>query len=198
MKTTLSLSLFLALTFLLASFTTTTTPNTKEYLVNTTESKIFWVGSKMLGSSHNGYVLIKEGKLQVKDNKLTGGSFVIDINTITAIDMNEKNNRKLEGHLKNDDFFGITAFPVAEFTITEVEEVANIENANHNITGILTMRGVSKKITFPANVTISEDGVEATTPKFSINRMLWGVEYSGMKDNMIKNDVKLNINLTTK
>lgn len=197
MKNIITASLLL-LAFILSSFALSTeSQSTKEYHVNTAESKIKWIGRKVMGS-HDGHILIKEGKLQVENDQLIGGTFIIDMHSIKVTDMDEDSNKKLEGHLKHEDFFETNNFPSSTFTITKVETVSGVENANHMITGNLKMRGISKEVSFPANIQITDNGVKASTPAFSINRMLWGVAYSGMKDNLIKNDIELQIELSTK
>ena len=53
-----------------------------------------------------------------------------------------------------------------------------VENPTHNITGNLTLRGITRSITFPAYVEIPEDGsgllIEA---RFNLNRTEFGISY---------------------
>ena len=55
------------------------------------------------------------------------------------------------------------------------------------------MRGVEKEITFDATFDNTEPyGLKA---EFKINRKLWGIEYAGKADNLIKDDVAILANL---
>ena len=173
---------------------------------NVTEGTIMWTGEKPLKYSHNGTVQVSEGKLMVADGNIVGGAFTIDMNTIDNKDLEEKPEKKadLENHLMSGDFFEVESYPTSTFEITKVEPVAEEGgDATHMITGNLTMRGIPKSITFPANVIINGDMITAVTPKFSINRTNWGVNYNASildvaKDALISDDIALVIDLKAK
>ncbi|MEL6140946.1 MAG: YceI family protein, partial [Bacteroidota bacterium] len=82
--------------------------------VDATASQLTWKGYKVTGS-HEGTISVKEGQLLMEDGQLTGGSFVIDINSMTCTDLQGGMADKLLGHLKCDDFFGAEAHPEAKF-----------------------------------------------------------------------------------
>lgn len=77
--------------------------NGTPYKVKTDESAIAWTGHKVTGQ-HNGTIAIKDGSLNINDGILSGGSFTIDMTTISALDQQGEGKTKLEGHLKSDDF----------------------------------------------------------------------------------------------
>src|SRR5690606_31572102 len=113
--------------------------------VDTKASTINWEAKKVVGG-HVGTINIKEGTVKIDGNKLTGGDFVIDMPSLNCTD-----SPRLNGHLKNADFFDVEKFPTASFSITKV-----IQNANEAvISGKLTIKGITKDITFPANVNVS-------------------------------------------
>jgi polyisoprenoid-binding protein YceI len=58
------------------------------------------------------------------------------------------------------------------------------------------MRGVQKEITFDA--TITDAAPYSLKAEFTINRKLWGIEYAGKADDLIKDDVAIIANLTFK
>ena len=63
-------------------------------------SKLEWEGYKPTGK-HHGTVQIKSGKVELKDGNLVGGTFVMDMNTITDLDLTDPEyNTKLTNHLK--------------------------------------------------------------------------------------------------
>jgi polyisoprenoid-binding protein YceI len=56
-------------------------------------------------------------------------------------------NEKRDAHLKSDDFFSAAKFPTITFKSTEFKKIGDNTYA---ITGDLTMREVTKKVTFNA------------------------------------------------
>lgn len=174
------------------------------YAVDST-STITWTGSKPTGK-HTGTFKIKEGSLNVKDGALTGGIFLIDINSLNNEDLagDAESKGKLEGHLKSPDFFDVAKYPTAKFEITGVE--ANTDSTKkdftHIIKGNLTLKDSTKNVAIPARVTIDDKTVTASAD-FSIDRTLWGMNYKGPgnpQDWVITKAValKLNVNASVK
>ena len=96
---------------LFVAASTVVTAQTKK--IDVAKSKIEWVGKKVTGQ-HNGTVNFKEGNVVFKGKKLSGGSFIVDMNSLTATDLQGEYQGKLNGHLKADDFFGTEKFPTAK------------------------------------------------------------------------------------
>ena len=51
--------------------------------INTAKSSVSWLGKKITGQ-HEGTIKIKSGSLEIKNNKISSGNFVIDMNTISC------------------------------------------------------------------------------------------------------------------
>ncbi|MEE9437984.1 MAG: YceI family protein [Saprospiraceae bacterium] len=182
----------------------------KNFKVNTNVSKVIWVGTKATGSSHNGTINLSEGSLSMKDGNITGGSFVLDMNSITALDLEGDDKAYLESHLKGmsdksaDDFFNVRKFPKAKFNITKVSNLTGNNDATHLIYGNLTMKNTTKQVGFKAKVSVAGNAVNVSTPSFKINRTDWGIKYNsptffqGLKDKAINNDIELKINIAAK
>ncbi len=105
---------------------------------------------------------------------------------------------KLEGHLKNADFFEVAAHPKGSFEITGVEAVSGDPEISHRISGNLTLKGITKNVNIPAKVNFENDQLMAVTTTFNINRTEWDIKYkSGLlgtpKDKMINDEVNLEI-----
>lgn len=176
-----------------------TTAAAKSYTLS--EGTVHWTGAKV-AYDHKGTLNVKSGLLSAEGNKIVSGDFVIDMASLTNSDLEGEKKGKLEGHLKSADFFDVEKFPTASFSITSVKE-AEGESSNCEITGNLTMKGVSKSVTFPALVVAKDGGLTAHSDKFTINRNDWGVKYgSGLAgavgDAIISDDVTLEITLTAK
>lgn len=170
-----------------------------EMAVNTSDSKVEWTGTKVTGQ-HMGNFPITEGKLMAEDGKLSGGMFTLSVQDLEVTDLEGEYKGKLEGHLKSADFFAADSLPNAMFEITNVAYTmpegleVKLEGANAYITGNLTLRGVTKSISFPAMVKM-ENNMAMAKADFNINRMDFGVSYAGMKDDLIRKDVNIKVNL---
>ena len=87
--------------------------------VDINNSTVKWTGKKVLGQ-HEGLVSIKSGELTIEKDMIKGGSFVIDMTSISCTDIvDKKSNQSLVGHLKSDDFFGVSSHPTARLLILE-------------------------------------------------------------------------------
>ena len=166
--------------------------------VNVTASTLEWTGRKVTGK-HHGTVNLKEGSLQIKDGILLGGSFVIDMTTIKDTDMQGEYATKLEGHLKSDDFFGVTAYPTASLVITQ----ANAKGEGmYEVKGNLTIKGITQPISFTTQVTQEGKKYKATS-NITIDRTLFNVKYGSGKfyedlgDTTIYDEFDLKVTLVT-
>ncbi|WP_416864505.1 MAG: YceI family protein [Imperialibacter sp.] len=142
------------------------------YKVSTLESKVIWTGEK-LGGKHTGTINLSQGDLQFDGDKLTGGSFTIDMNSIVDLDLEGEYKSKLEGHLKSDDFFGVATYPTATFKITSVKSTGKNK---YDVTGDITIKGTTEKITFPAELAVNGSKVTATS-KITVDRSKFNVKY---------------------
>ncbi|MFC6268653.1 YceI family protein [Frigoriflavimonas asaccharolytica] len=163
-----------------------------------TSSTINWWGykvAKTAASSHTGTIDLKSGYFVVKGKSVTGGSFVFDMNSLTSTDLSGGTLEKFNGHLKNGDFFETEKFPLASYVITSISK-SNNAAFPFMINGNLTVKGITKKVSFPAKLTLGKV-LTLESDKFSFNRQDFNVEYqSAMKDVVIKNDIDMKINLT--
>ncbi len=163
-----------------------------ELVVDTEQSTVHWTGRKVSGE-HHGDVQIKSGTLAVEDGKLVGGSFVMDLTTIANHDLDGEYKGKLEGHLKSADFFDVDNHPEANFEITSVQDGA--EAGTVTVSGNLTIRGVTKSITFDAQVQEASESAVKATADFNIAREDWGVNYAGQADDLISKEINFKVTL---
>lgn len=165
-----------------------------------TSSVITWKGTKPTGA-HDGTVGLKSGNLIVEDGKLTKGSFVVDMNTITNLDMKGSDGAgKIEGHLKSADFFDVTVYPTSTFVITNVEE----KDGKLAVTGNLQIKDITKSITIPATVTTQDSITTFKSDPFTINRADFNVKYKSksffndLKDKFVDDMVAMSFEVKTK
>jgi len=170
------------------------------FKVNVADSKITWVGTKLTGSSHNGDMKIQSGVFDVADGIVKAGEFVIDMNSINCLDLEGGKKEKLEGHLKNADFFETDKFPTAKFVVTGSE----IKEGKTLITGNLTLKNITKSITIPALVTETTDAATIKSDAFKIDRTAFGVTYksnsidAALKDKAIDDLMEMSIDVIAK
>lgn len=163
------------------------------YMVKTNQT-INWEGYKPTGS-HNGTIGVKEGKVEVKEGKITSGNFVFDMTSITVLDIpaDDKYNAKLKTHLMKDDFFSTEKHPTATFTISKVE--------GSNVTGNLTIKEVTKPITFVMETSKTANEVKLLAKDIQIDRTEFGIKYKSkkffenIKDKFINDNFKISFNL---
>lgn len=131
-------------------------------------SSVTWKGYKVTGS-HAGSIALKQGSLEFKEGNLVGGEFTIDMSTIENTDMEGEYKAKLEGHLKSDDFFGVTTYPTANLIFKEVKSTGK---NSYEVSGDLTIKGKTN----PVNFDISIYGNKATA-NVKIDRTAFDVRY---------------------
>lgn len=166
-------------------------------VIDTTESVVEWKGSNTFGS-HEGYVYITQGELMIENGQLVGGTVEVDMNTIE--DEKHKSSSGLIQHLKNPDFFDVQKFPFATIAITRV---ASVNAEDKEITGNLTIKGITHPVRFRARMEINDKIVKANG-KLVIDRTKWGVRYGSgkffdnLKDETISDDIEFNIKIVAK
>ncbi|EFK57752.1 YceI family protein [Sphingobacterium spiritivorum] len=162
------------------------------FTVDTAQSKVVWTGTKVTGQ-HTGTVVVKSGSIQIDNNTLVGGTFTLDMNSISSTDLEGEYKDKLDGHLKAADFFDAAQFPEATFVISKVEAGATASDVK--VTGNLTIKGITKSISFDTKVLESTDSVIKTHADFNIERADWGVNYAGKEDDLISKQINFKIDI---
>ena len=118
-----------------------------------------------------------------------GKSLALDVSIDTA--SVDSGNAKLDRHLATPDFFDVKEFPTMAFkSISSEMKSANL----WHVTGDLTMRGTTKRVTVPVEVTGvngsgagSLAGFEAV---FNIKRSEYGVSY-GVAEGALGDDTRV-------
>jgi len=175
------------------------------YSVDLSNSVVNWAGKKPLidGYINSGVIGFSAGTITVTENDATG-EFTIDMNTLSVGLTAKKPGQEstLEGHLKGEGWFNVAEFPTASFNITNVSVRTDSDSTfQYDVTGDLTMKGVTNEINFPAEIYETASGqvqVEATT---TIDRTKWGLTamsgsfFDNLADNVIDDSVQLSFSL---
>jgi polyisoprenoid-binding protein YceI len=112
------------------------------------------------------------------------GSFVLDMSTITNLDLQDEGWRGLlHRHLKSEDFFDVERYPTATFELRSAAAIAGATpgTPNMEIAGSLTVKGTTRSICFPAMIAAQEDGSIKAHAAFDLDRTLWNVCYGSGK-----------------
>ena len=177
----------------------------KEFKVQTSESKVFWTGKKVSGE-HTGVISIKNGEIVLDGDTFVGAKINIDMSSIICTDLTDATyNQKLIGHLKSDDFFSVEKFPESNFKATQFDAISGAKSgeANYTIKGMLSIKGISHEISFPAKLEIKNDMLQIDA-SVSVDRTKWDIKYGsgsffdGLGDKMIHDNFDLKFQLVSK
>lgn len=153
-------------------------------------SKVSFVGAKITGK-HDGGFKTFGGIVEVVDGDLSKSR------VSTEIDMKSvfTDAEKLTGHLQSPDFFDVEKFPTAKFVSSAIKKLEG--EGKFEVTGELTLHGVTKTITFPATIVQTGDELSVAS-EFVINRKDFSIVYPGKPDDLIADNVALVLDIHAK
>jgi len=146
--------------------------------------------SNVSGNFKDFSVVLKSEKEDFSDATVEGTIQVASIST---------DNNYRDKHLKSDDFFNAEKYPEIKFKSTKFEK---LDDNKYKITGDLTMRDVTKKVTFDAvlNGTLKTDKglLSAWKATTTINRFDYNLKWNKTIETgglMVGQDVTITLNL---
>jgi polyisoprenoid-binding protein YceI len=182
------------LAFLVVFFALANSVFAESVNVNASASTVKWNGKKV-GGEHYGSISVKEGVLDIEKGVVTGGTVVIDMNSMTCQDLTDPEwNNKLIGHLKSDDFFSVASYPTAQLVLTKAEK----SGSTYTFTGNLTIKGITNPVTFKANVASDNRSFKGM---ITVDRSKFNVRYGSksffdnLGDKVISDEFTLDFNL---
>ena len=168
--------------------------NAQEKLLKIETSNIRWFGEEITGKQHYGDLKFSSGYIQINDEVISSGNFIVNMNSLTVEDLSGGGKKRLEGHLKSTAFFGVSDHPQATLNISSLAEI----NGNSQIlVGELTIKG----ITHPINFSITLSSENNATAMLVFDRSKYDVRFrSGsffdeLGDKLILDDIKLEVAL---
>lgn len=164
-KNVLSLALAIVFGF---SATASTPIDGEKKEVKTDASTVTWKAYKVTGS-HTGTISLQSGALLFDEGKLTGGEFVVDMTTINTTDLEGGSKGKLDGHLHSADFFGTANHATSSMVFTAVKATGK---NSYEVTGDLTIKGITKPVTFDVSVYGSK-----ATATLKVDRTNYDIKY---------------------
>ena len=134
------------------------------------------------------------GTIKVDPADISKSSVEVTIDAASITTDNEGRDK----HLKSADFFDVAQFPTLTFKSTSVKEVAK---GKLEVTGDFTMRGVTKKVTFPITNAGTQAGMKPGSVvagfidgALTVNRQDYGVAY-GKGMGIVGDDVAITLNV---
>lgn len=150
---------------------------TETYVAQLNLTSVGWQ-AKTVGDMYWGSVPVKDGTLRVNGSQVVGGSFTFDL---ANLELDEEDdvppNPRLLAQLKSDDFFATEKYPTATFVITSLKP-GKLDGRGNNaeITGNLTIKGITRPLTFTAHAGV-KDGVASAIGTATIDRTEFGITY---------------------
>lgn len=149
------------------------------------ESTIGFTGSKVTGS-HDGGFKEFEGTIVTTDGQpAVGTEITINMHSTWS------DNDRLTQHLKSADFFNVDEHPQATFSVTAIDAT----ESGTQVTGNLHLHGVTKSISYPATVSVTDASVTVKA-EFAINRKDFDIVYAGKPDDLIRDNVVIRLDIT--
>lgn len=153
------------------------------YTIDVERSVVEWSG-RNINNRHHGRITLSAGEVVLKNGRPKSGHFVLDMKTITNVDLQDENWRDLLlRHLMSEDFFDVEHFPAVIFELRGAAEIAACTpgTPNMEIAGSLTIKETAHPLCFPAIVAVQEDGSIKAQASLNFDRTLWNVCYGSGK-----------------
>jgi polyisoprenoid-binding protein YceI len=160
--------------------------------INTEKSTLKWIGEKITTSQHSGSLDFKSGEMTLKDGLVVSGNFIVDMTSISVEDISGSGKKRLEGHLKSDDFFSVDKHDKALLSIkgSKKTDKGFLVDAN------LTIKDLTHPIQF--NMVSIEGGYNADLvfdrSKYNV-RFRSGSFFENLGDKLIIDDIVLSSEL---
>ncbi|MCX7937401.1 MAG: YceI family protein [Chlorobi bacterium] len=164
--------------------------------VDQSHSNVLFTVDHLVISEVTGYFKVFDGTVTVSKPDWSDAKieFTVDVNSINT------DNEKRDSHLRSEDFFDAPRYPKATFTATGMKKVGTNK---YKLTGDLTIRGVTKKVTW--DVTFkgqTKDPWGNTRAGFvaetTINRFDYGLKWNNLTETgglVVGKDVRVRVNI---
>ena len=161
---------------------------------NQTQSIIRWYGEELTGKSHFGNLSFKKGQIELQDGLIIGGTFVVNMTSLSVEDLSGGAKSRLEGHLRSDDFFSVDKYPEATLKITQK---AKVEGDVQKLYGELTIKGIKHPVDFTIILGDKKTAIANLTfdrSKYNV-RFRSGSFFENLGDKLILDDIRMEVSL---
>jgi polyisoprenoid-binding protein YceI len=171
-----------------------------EYKIDSSHSNIEFV-TRHFVSKVKGQFTDFNGELSFDPKKPTDSK----VNAVVKVTSVNTSNQKRDAHLQSDDFFAAQKYPTFTFVSKKITADGKDAkgNAKYKMMGDLTMRGVTKPVTFDVEYLGEAKGMDgkpmvAFTASSKISRKDFGINWNKALDNggfVLSDDVEINLNI---
>ncbi len=142
--------------------------DTTEYRIDTAASRLYWSCN-----IHHGYMYLKQGCIKMADDRLVAADILFQMDSVFDQDITYDLMRKtLQNILRSGVFFHTKKYPYSRFVL---DHARRLKPGVYQVTGDLELLGVGACITFRATIVRKENVLKATSDKFYIDRLRWGI-----------------------
>ncbi len=172
------------------------------YQLDIKKSKIIWSTGNTMGK-HTGDIHFSSGTLNyATPDKITGGSFKIDMNSMRALNEEPADIQRVNKELKSKAFFDVLKYPTATMVVKQINSTGNTDV--YKITGDLTIKSITNSIVFLATIKKTGNDIRATA-SFKIDRIKWNINHQPkpttfnifdiIKDKAMADEIPLSLDL---
>lgn len=138
------------------------------------KSKVMWSTPKNMMGGHYGYFLFQSGNLEFSDTgEPLKGTFQMDMNSIRTTDNPTKaGNKKKEAEMRLPQFFASDKYPLATMEVKKITRIGS--SVNYDVSGDLTIKGITQPIAFTATIETKGDTCHITAA-VDISNQLWEI-----------------------
>ncbi len=156
-------------TFLICVLFISLNASAQNYSPVDSASKVHFV-IKNFGINTGGDLTGIKGTISFSPDKLSAANFNVSVAASTV----DTDNSMRDKSLVSDEYFNVEKYPLLTITSSKVEKTNKTAGGFYYFTGNLTIKGVTKKISFPFQAK-EENGGYLFTGNFKINRTDFGV-----------------------
>jgi len=151
---------------------------------------IRWTGYKKIGQ-HSGWFILFDGAGKMPGNNIEQATIELNIETESC----ETDDMILTGIMKKESFFHCEKYPNSTFKSVSI---AKADGPNKfTVTGDLLLRDITKRISFPATITV-ENGIVKLDADFKVNRRWWNIIWQAVGDSFLEDDVRIELKAEAK
>jgi polyisoprenoid-binding protein YceI len=150
---------------------------TDSHRIDTEASLVTWTARKKLIPNYidAGTFNVAEGSVDFEDDTLTGGSVVIDVSSLEVTETGVGGGFSgLARDMLSGRFLDVEQYQTASFAITSVEKK---NRDTFEITGDMTIKGVTNEVAALVDVTFAEDGTALLVTDFEIDRTDYDITF---------------------
>lgn len=153
------------------------------------DSKVHFV-IKNFGINTGGDLSGLKGTIVFSPDNLSAGKFDVTVST-SSIDTD---NEMRDKNLTESEYFDAPRYPAIRLVSSKISQTNKTEQGFYFFTGNLTIKGITKPISFPFQAKKLNDGY-LFTGEFEIDRLDFGV---GEKNIVLSNKVAVSLSVTAK